>query len=552
MHFLELVVPYLSVLSLVCLGAAAFTCFVFSKWVSKLWWISYLPLIGSFFAWAFSLFSFLKVPFFLPWLINEGDQFFDFTPTFTVHEFTLPLVQFLLTIQMVRSLALTLQKESLAPERWSEEIVLLLLSILACFSANPLTLIIIWIAIDGMQIWISLPFFHQEFKPLIISRFFILRWAASFGFLWLMALEQGSMVDLTLLEFSPTLRYGLLLFIIIRMYLTLREAQTNSSIFPTQPHLSYAAFVHIASYFAVLAQLAASGTFEISWVIPIILSSVTLGWIIYWRIFPQDHFIWMPLIFLAIALISTLQNDTYAVLVWGMTFILFAFFIEVFPSVYKQVEKWNLFPALLVALVLPFTPLWFNSPFAELLVGNTAPLPLALWATIALLFLIQANLLFIITRQIQYLSSASPFRTNPLKDIPSTVMSLSIWSIYFLLGIWLFFHTPLPPLWVSLPYACAFLFLFLGSKIARRLSYQHKEKIIASLTSMQHQFNWQISRRLEAFSFSNKLNLIIQRIISASSLLIQTSSEIIEGESGLLWGFIIFALLVSLLFQPAP
>ena len=403
-----------------------------------------------------------------------------------------------------------------------------------------------------MQIWISLPFFHLEFKPLIISRFFILRWVASFGFLWLMALEQGSMVNLTLLEFSPTLRYGLLLFIIIRMYLTLREAQTNSSIFPTQPHLSYAAFVHIASYFAVLAQLAASGTFEISWVIPFIINSVTLGLIIHWRISSQDHFVWMPLIFLAITLISTLQNDTYAVLVWGMTFILFAFFIEVLPSVHRHVEKWNLFPTLLVAIVLPFTPLWFNPPFAGLLVGNTAPLPLALWANIALLFLIQVNSLFIITRQIQYLTSASPFWTNPLKDIPSVVISFSIWSIYFLLGIWLFFHNPLPPLWVSLPYMLAFLFLFLGSKLAQRLSYQHKEKIIASIISMKNQFSWQILRRLNAFSFTNRLSLIIQRIISASTLLIQTSSEIIEGESGLLWGFIIFALLASLLFQPVP
>jgi hypothetical protein len=72
------------------------------------------------------------------------------------------------------------------------------------------------------------------------------------------------------------------------------------------------------------------------------------------------------------------------------------------------------------------------------------------------------------------------------------------------------------------------------------------------ITSLKTQFGWQILRRWKDLSLFNKLNLLIQRIISASSFLIQTSSEIIEGDGGLLWGFIIFALLASLLFQPAP
>jgi hypothetical protein len=72
MQFLQLVVPYFSLLSLFFLGATAFACFIFPKWVSNLWWISYLSLTASFFAWAFSLLSFLKIPFVLPWLIPEG------------------------------------------------------------------------------------------------------------------------------------------------------------------------------------------------------------------------------------------------------------------------------------------------------------------------------------------------------------------------------------------------------------------------------------------------------------------------------------------------
>jgi hypothetical protein len=288
-----------------------------------------------------------------------------------------------------------------------------------------------------------------------------------------MALEQGSMVDLTLLEFSPTLRYGLLLLIVIRMVLKLREEQNNRFIIPAQSHFSYAAFVHLASYFAVLAQLAASGTFETSRVIPIIICIAALGFIIYWQLSPQAYLYWMPLTFLAIALISTLQNNTYAVLAWGMTFILFAFFIEVFPSFHRAVEKWNIIPTLLVALVFPFTPLWVNSPLTVLTASTPPHFPFTQWATIAFLFLIQIISLFIITRQMQQLTS---FWGNPLKDIPSTVISISIWAIYFLSGVWISFYNPLPPLWISLPYVLALLFLYLGIKLPSAYVFSIKKK----------------------------------------------------------------------------
>jgi hypothetical protein len=406
---------------------------------------------------------------------------------------------------------------------WSSSITLIGMGILAVFSGNPLTLLLTWQVIDLVEVIILLNqgYASQDREPIVVIFSIRLLGSVLVTAAILTAASEGSALSFdtlsqdtaALLLFGAALRFGALPFytpILQRMPLS-RELGTVLRLVPA------------AASLVLVNRVAVVGLSNPAGLVLIILTGMSgLYSAVAWSISREEiagRRFWM-MGMASLALACAVRAQPQASLAWSLALILPGSMLFL-ASIRERLARSLLIVGLLCFSALPFTPAWSG-------LGLYAP-PISLW--MGFFIMIQTLLLAGYARHSLRPTGAQAHleRSGRVIYLIGLALLLAVDILVSILNATLWKTIPLAQLWPLLAILTLSILAYFLIRRGHRMP-----PVISKTFSQVFSFRW-------IASSSRWLYRGIRQGINFVSM-------ILEGEGGILWSFLILALLLSVFF----
>jgi hypothetical protein len=483
---------------------------------------------GAFLAWLSVLLWQLRMPLVLE-LPSWGASLFADAPSFVASQVTWPYALALSTLGLALILTATARENFPAPFPWAGSLTLIGFGLLAVLADNPLTLVLVWAALDLAELATQLVSAEGARSSERIVAGFAAR-AMGIGLLLWAGLQSNARG--VPLEFStPTPEASIFLVLAVGLRL---------GILPL--HLAYSAessirrgfgttlrFVSAASSLVVLARIPAQGSsspLSPFFLVLIAGAAVYGGWM--WLRSP-DELTGRPFWIItlgSLAAASALRGNPLGSVAWGAALILVGSALFLSSGQNKILQRVLLIAGLWGISSLPFSPTasgW----------NDAVDSSWAFWVTWPLLIIAQALL-------------AAGFFRHMLRPAVSTQLDAQVtWgrNIY--------------PIGIGLPLAALFLLGLFGWEGARSLGTLPAGLIAAALTVallwLTPRLRWLNPMRVhwirpqESASSLDSIYTWFWNFYRAIGRLSESISAALEGDGGILWALLFLILFLSLL-----
>lgn len=489
---------------------------------------------GAFLAWIGALLWQLRMPILMELPAWGSSALFAQSPAFFADRANWPYALALATLGLAVILTEVARENFPAPFSWAGTLTLIGLGLLAVTSNNPLTLVLVWTAIDLTELVMQLvstdePGASERVVAGLTARLLgtgLLLWAG------ISSLQHGSELDLN----APLPETG--------VYLVL-AASLRLGVLPL--HLAYSAesalrrgfgaalrFVSAASSLVILARLPAQGIVSpFAHVLLLLVAAASLygGWM--WMRSP-DELSGRPYWIIALASLSiaaALRGSAVGSVGWGIAMMLAGGALFLSSVQHRVLQRVVLFAGLWGISALPFSPTasgW----------DSGAPLTLIGWIAFPLLVAAQAMLA---TGFIRHAT-----RSAALEPLDAQM----IWArnIY--------------PAGIVLPLATLLLLGLLGWDGARLLGTLPAGLSAAALTLillwLTPRLRWLNPTRAHwvrpqgEASRLDSVYAFLWNLYRSTGRLIESVNRTLEGEGGILWALLFLVLFLSLLASRVP
>lgn len=513
------ILPILAILFLLII--AAVTYILYRLWPSfpKLW---LLVIIGTFLVWLMTLITGLYLPQSIALIPIQQENIFSTAIVLLVDEFSWPYAFSLATLSLSVLLTAMSRAGADSPKAWAGSLAITAVGMLAVYSANPLTLVVTWAAMDMVEYGILLTQIHSSAMRRQVIFAFSVRALSIILICWGAVIEQALGIDLTFMSFAPNLSLFLLLASGLRLGVLPFHVPFLMEL-PLRRGLgTVIRAVPAAASLMVLARVAMAGIAP-EWVTILFvlagLSALYSG--IAWaseadELGGRPYWI-MGMASLAFASAVIYQPETS--LAWGLALLLPGSMLFV-ASMRERRHLWLLVLGIFVLSGVPYTPTWAGVN----LYNDTISFPL-LALLVAQGFLLAGYVRFALASR-QALSDLRPWA-----NVAYLLGVLLLPLTHLILGWWLGLISIESPWWPGITsLGIAVILIVLSRRRFGRFS---------DLAFRLGNF----LKSIFSFGWLYKPVLIIFQVLDQ---IFMTITQVLEGEGGVLWALLIMILLISI------
>jgi hypothetical protein len=513
------ILPILAILFLLIIAAVTYVIYRLRPGFPRLW---LLVIIGTFLVWLITLITGLYLPQSIVLIPTQPENIFSTTLVLLVDEFSWPYAFSLATLSLSVMLTAMSRAGADSPKAWAGSLAMTAIGMLAVYSANPLTLVVTWAAMDMVEYGVLLTQIHSSHMRRQVIYAFSVRALSIILICWGAVIEQALGIDLTFMSFAPNISLFLLLASGLRLGVLPFHVPFLMEL-PLRRGLgTVIRAVPVAASLMVLTRVAMTGIAP-EWITLLLvlsgLSALLSG--IAWAS-EADELGGRPYWILGMASLAFASAVIYqpeTSLAWGLALLLPGSMLFV-ASMRERRHIWLLVLGILVLSGVPYTPTW-------------AGVNLYTYPTLFPLLLLLGAQGFLLAGYVRY-SLASRQALSDLGPWANVAYLLGVLLLpltHLMLGWWLGLISTESPWWPGITSLGIAVILIV-------LSYRR----FGRLSNLAFRFG-NILKSIFSFGWLYTPMVIVFRVLDQ---LFMTITHVLEGEGGVLWALLIMILLISI------
>ncbi|GEM_PF-165809 len=543
--------------------------------------VSWLTAVGSSLAaWLMILLSVIRLPHFIPWLLSETDVAYAIAPVFVFHEISWAYALALATVVLSVFLTARSRGEEQQPALWTGELLLAAVGVLAVTADTPLALVMVWAAVDGLELGLTLTQVKEAETRRQVVYAFAFRTLGILVVLWQMAFSRTSALTLSMFDLTPGMNLYFLLAAALRLGVVPLHNPFLQEVPVRRGFGTLARLVMAGSALAVLGRVADSTLPEV--LLPYLLALAGISALVgavQWA-FAADELAGRSTWVLSMASLSfaaAVRSQTQASLAWGLALLLPASMLYV---VSRRDRRWAWLPVFgfLALSGLPFSPLWYGTAIyntAGLFSGYSLP-SVGLMAAAGLMMLAAQGFLLagFVRHAFNNRSAVQDF--DMWGSLGYFVGVFLLAAVHFALSGWMALNGS-RGVWVlnMVGLALAAGIVFYQSPPAWKVRFIRRRKpveesgaivVAAEMDAIMRKppfllagvqaalggvvrFVGQIVRQGKAVFSLAWLYMAFFRVFDLLRRFYNLLSRMMEGQGGVLWALLLFMLLIAFIFQ---